>query len=479
MIRSPYFTPQQPHSLSNERYDYIILGAGMAGLTAATELQQRQQRVALIEKSPQLGGLARTVVHEKFRFDLGGHRFHSYNPTLIHWLQQLLGDDLLICARQSHIFMNGRFIPYPLQFPHVLTAFPPHKAAHIAASYLRAQISRQQRPDHSFADWIINRFGRRMYETFFQPYTEKVWGIPGEKIAAEWAAQRIGLPNMWQAFKSALHPAAQPPATTISHFYYPRFGFGQIPQALHTRFRNQKGTLFTGATLLHLHPYPHHFELTLRLSNGQIEHLQTAELISTIPISALLNYFATPQHPIPPYNLQYRGLICLFLVLNKAQISNDHWTYFPDKKIIFGRTHEPKNWSPQMVPSAQQTSLCVEIFADPHDPIWAQPNSEIIHQVTAQFAQLGWFAANEVEKGWVVRLPHAYPVYRLGYRDQLQQAKSYLAQWPHLHLIGRTGSFRYMNSDGVIEDVFRFLQARFPNSGHMAETAVLPNGRWV
>jgi protoporphyrinogen oxidase len=165
--------------------------------------------------------------------------------------------------------------------------------------------------------------------------------------------------------------------------------------------------------------------------------------------------------------------------LQKEQITPDSWTYFPDKAYIFGRTHEPKNWSGAMVPDPTFSSLAVEIFASPQDSLWLQPDEVIMDRVIAQLSQLGWFTSGQVHDRWLLRIPHAYPVYRVGYRTRLEQIRAYLSRWPCLHLLGRTGSFRYMNSDGVIEDVFRFIATRWPANNHVIHPLVSDNGRWV
>lgn len=455
--------------------DFIILGAGVAGLTAARELLRQGQRVTLVEKGREVGGLARTFEREGFRFDLGGHRFHSNNPSVVQWLHELVGEDLLRVPRVSHIKLNGRFVTYPIAFPNAFTAFSPLQATQLAASYVLAHLTERRRPDYSFEDWIIKRFGSLMYQHFFQPYTEKVWGVPGRELAAEWAAARIGLPNLWQAVRHTLRPSATPPATAIDQFYYPRYGFGTIPQALARDIIAHGGQILTEATPDCIQPGRNGFELLGTTPAGPFR-LRARELVSTIPLDQLLGLLPEngPTHP-----LHYRGLICLFLAIQRPQISGDSWTYFPEPSLLFGRTHEPKNWSPAMVPDDNHTSLCVEIFASPGDPVWSWPDEQIRRQVVAQLAQIGWLAAEEVRHAWVVRVRHAYPRYDLGYQAHLAQVHDFLHQWPWLHLVGRTGSFRYLNSDGVVEDVFRFLAHRFPQTAVLVQPVPQQNGRWA
>ncbi|HID54168.1 MAG TPA: FAD-dependent oxidoreductase [Anaerolineae bacterium] len=457
-----------------ERQHFVILGGGIAGLTAACELLRRGQQVTVIEKGAEVGGLARTFVRDGFRFDLGGHRFHSNNPAVVGWLEELLGDDLLTVPRASRIKLNGRFVNYPLTFPDAFTAFPPGQAAGMGASYFLARFTPQLRPERSFEDWVVRRFGRQMYRRFFQPYTEKVWGIPGSQLSAEWAAQRIGLPSMWQTFRHALRPGDMPPATAVTQFYYPRYGFGMIPQALARQILAMDGRILTQTAPRRITPSPGGFHVLLDNDNA----LHADELIATIPLPALLETLPKGNGRAPTFPLNYRGLICLFLALDKPQVTPDSWTYFPDPHLIFGRTHEPKNWSPHMVPGDDCTSLCVEIFASPHEPVWQWPDERIAAKAVAQLSDLGWIRPREARGQWLLRLPHAYPIYDLGYQTRLEEVRNYLSQWPRLHLLGRTGSFRYLNSDGVIEDVFRFLAERFPDTA-VSIPPLLPDGRWV
>jgi len=469
--------PETRNSKLTPPHDYLILGGGIAGLAAATELLKRGQTVCLIEKGAEVGGLARTFVREGFRFDLGGHRFHSNNPAVVQWLKDLLEDELLRVPRLSHIYLEGRFVDYPLQFPGALTAFPPRRAAALGWSYLTARVKERGRADHSFEDWVVKRFGQAMYATFFQPYTQKVWGLPGREIAAEWAAQRIGLPSLWQAVRQALLPSTVTPATAISHFYYPRTGFGLIPQTLRHQIEQQGGTIFTQTSLTHLSPTSDSFVAEVD-SKGGPTTIHVRQVISTIPLDSLLAALPGGEPWRTPYHLDYRGLICVFLALARPQITPDSWTYFPNGNALFGRTHEPKNWSAAMVPGPDVTSLAVEIFTGPHEEKWQWPSERLVQTVVEQLAHLNWFRADEVLNSWVVRVPHAYPVYRVGYEKQLTAVKTHLRQWPHLHLLGRTGSFRYLNSDGVIEDVFRFIQEQLGEADGLRPLAD-GVGRWV
>ena len=462
--------------------NFVILGGGIAGLAAARELLKRGCFVTIIEKGSEVGGLARTFEQDGFRFDIGGHRFHSNNPTVVQWLKDLLKSDLLVVPRTSHIYLNGQFVSYPIQFPGALSIFSPLQAAQMVISYLTAKVTESHRQDISFEDWVIKRYGKALYEVFFKPYTEKVWGIPCDQLSATWASQRIGIPSMWRAIKHAIAPPKNAPATAISEFYYPRSGFGMIPEALKREIVAMGGIVYTSTSLSCCTPTTNGFEVTVQQKNGDIKTIAADQVVSTVPLNCLLeaipNEFGS-QEVLDKYDLQYRDLICLFIALNKKQVSGDSWTYFPLKNLTFGRTHEPKNWSREMVPGEAYTSLAVEIFSSRDEPTWEMSDKAISDQVIEQMTQIGWINKNEVHKTWVMRVPYAYPVYHIGYQEKLRGIKDYLSQWQNLHLVGRTGSFHYMNSDGVIEDVFRFIEELLPERAAEVSPLVAQAGRWM
>lgn len=464
------------------REHYVVLGAGVAGLAAARELLNRNCRVTVIEKDRHEGGLARTVERDGFRFDIGGHRFHSNNEAIVSWLKELLRKDLLVAPRKSHIYFDGQFVKYPLELPGALSIFSPVKAAEMLASFMIAQVCERNRQDISFEDWLVKRYGRSLYDAFFRPYTEKVWGMPCTELSAAWASQRIGIPDMWHAIKEAISPPKDVRVTAISQFYYPRRGFGMFPEALSNEILRMGGTIHTETTLLRCAPRGDRFVASVRHADGTLEDIDAEHIVSTIPLDALLR--AIPEEfgsgeVLDRFRLDYRDIMCVFIALNREQVSEDTWTYFPQQELIFARTHEPKNWSADMVPSQEYTSLAAEIFANRDSELWRESDNTIAARTVEQMHELGWIKKSEVMNHWVLRVPNAYPTYRIGYEQKVIAVKEYLSQWGNLHLLGRTGSFRYMNSDGVIEDVFRFLESVFPEGTPGMQLPVSPVGRWV
>ncbi len=176
--------------LTTPKLPVVILGAGPAGLTAAYELGKAGVRAMVLERDDTVGGLARTVKHNGYRFDIGGHRFFTKVSAVEALWREILGDDLLTRPRLSRIYYKGTFFSYPLKPFNALAGLGLLETIRCVASYGRARVF-PTKPEEDFATWITNRFGKRLFEIFFKTYTEKVWGIPCTQIDAEWAAQRI------------------------------------------------------------------------------------------------------------------------------------------------------------------------------------------------------------------------------------------------------------------------------------------------
>jgi protoporphyrinogen oxidase len=462
--------------------DFVVLGGGVAGLTIAREMVRAGRSVTVIEKSPHVGGLSRTFRRDGFSFDLGGHRFHSNNADVVRWLQELVGGDLLTVRRRSRIHIDGRFVDYPIRLGQAVGAFGLSKAAGIAASYAKVLLSGREPEARSFEEWVIRRFGRVLYEIYFKPYTEKVWGLPCDQLSADWASQRISLPSLSEAVYRALVRSKHPPATIVSHFYYPRAGYGTICDRLADEIVAGGGGVLTGTSPRRLVFHADEAVVQAGQGDGPAATLRCRHVVSTIPLDALLQI--VPGDPeveqaAGAARLAYRGVILVFIALDRPQVSADSWTYFPSPTLLFGRSHEPKNWSPALVPGPGVTSLALEVFASPGDDSWQADDRALVDRAVAELDEVGGVAAREVAGAWVLRVPDAYPVYSLGYGDRLGRLRAAMARWPRLSLVGRTGSFCYRNVDGVVEDCFRLAGALGLGARATVQPLQAEQGRWI
>ena len=462
--------------------DFVVLGGGIAGLTIAREIARAGRSVTVVERESTVGGLARTMRREGFSFDLGGHRFHSNNPDVVAWLRELMGNDLIEVDRRSRIHLRGRFIDYPIRLAQATRAFGAVKALHGAASYAAALAVNHREQAVTFEDWVTRRFGRVLYEIYFKPYTEKVWGIPCDELSAGWAARRISVPNLMEAVIEAVVPPRTPEPTAIRRFYYPRQGYGTIADRLAEDVSAAGHDIFTSTSLATLRLGHEDAEVGVVDGAGVTRSLRCGRVISTIPIGALLGAMAREPgvaEAAAVARLEYRGIVLVFVALDRARVSPDSWTYFPDEDFLFGRSHEPKNFSAAMVPRASVTSLVLEIFSSPSGPVWDADDRVLADRAVGELETLGWVRRGDVIASQVVRVPHAYPVHNVGHAARVAGVRSVLGRWPRLSLLGRTGSFSYQNVDGTVEECFRLAsQLGLQVTGGVTPLAV-ETARWA
>ncbi|HEV2076011.1 MAG TPA: FAD-dependent oxidoreductase, partial [Thermoleophilaceae bacterium] len=295
----------------------VVLGAGPAGLTAAWSLARAGRRVVVLEAEEQIGGLAKTVVRDGYRFDLGGHRFFTKSEEVEAVWRQLLGDELLLRPRLSRIYWEGRFLDYPLRVPDVVRKLGPLELARALASYAAASL-RTKGEEKTFEDWVTRRFGRRLFELFFKAYTEKVWGVPTSELRSEWAAQRIrGLSLGSAARASVLGSGRAGVRSLVGEFHYPRLGPGQMWDAMAEQIRMLGGEIRTGAPATGLSLRGHRVDAV----EAGGDRVEAAEVISSLPLRTVtgLAEGAAPQ-PVRELagGLRYRDFLTVALVLRGA-----------------------------------------------------------------------------------------------------------------------------------------------------------------
>ena len=440
------------------RKHVVVMGAGPAGLTATYELLKHDVPVTVVEKDPhQVGGLARTVEHKGYRFDIGGHRFFSKNGEVEDLWTEILGDEMLTRGRLSRIYYRGRFFAYPIKAVNALWNLGPIEAVLCLASYLRARIQPIKNP-RTLEDWVRNQFGWRLFSIFFKTYTEKVWGISTKELSADWAAQRIKSLDLWVVLRSALLPGRKPSrrgeivTTLIDRFRYPRFGPGEMWERV-AQISDAKGhPVMLGRAVRRIeHAHGVVTSVVTSTDDGHTETHKGTDFISSIPIRELV---AKLEPPAPEKvrqaanSLGYRDFISIALMIDRVDVFPDNWIYIHDPAVRVGRIQNFKNWSPDMVPDQSKTCLGLEYFCFEGDGLWTMRDDELIELAKRELAQLGICAANEVFDGVVVRQQKAYPVYDDSYQANVAVVRDFLASsLPNLHLAGRNGMHKYNNQD--------------------------------
>jgi protoporphyrinogen oxidase len=439
----------RPETAGDPERAFIVIGGGPGGLTAAYELTKLGFRPTVLEKLDDVGGLARTASFKGFRFDLGGHRFYTKVPEIDKLWREVLGADFLRRPRLSRIYYNGRFFHYPLRPVNALMGLGVVASALAVLSYLRWQLFPSPRED-SFEQWVTNRFGRRLYETFFKTYTEKVWGIPCSALRAEWAAQRIKDLSLRTAILSMFAKSRGAIRTLIEEFDYPRLGPGMMWNGVKGEIERRGGRVRLRSDVLRLNRRGRRLDSVVVADADGERTLAASDFISSMPITELVRKLDPPAPDdvlAAAGRLTYRDFLTVCLIVNDPAPFPDNWIYVHSPEVKVGRIQNFRNWSADLVPHPGKTSLGLEYFCGEGDAVWTTPDAELIELGRREIARIGLVRYDAVEDGCVVRVPKAYPVYDASYREDLAVIRGFVDGLENLQSIGRNGLHRYNNQD--------------------------------
>ncbi len=433
----------------------IVIGAGPAGLTAAYELCKVGIESVVLEKDNIVGGISRTVDYKGYYFDIGGHRFFTKVKAVDNMWQEVLPEDFLQRKRLSRIYYNKKFFYYPLRPLNALSGLGVWNTCLVLASYLYAHIFPSKQGE-TFEQWVSNRFGERLYRTFFKTYTEKVWGIPCSEIQAEWAAQRIKGLSLMSALRNALIKPKNNSGnkavikTLIDSFHYPKLGPGMMWEAVRDIVQKNGAKVCLRTEVEGILWSKNQVQAVEIKINGQKRLIQGTHFISSMPIRELIQKFKppVPEKVIEAANaLNYRDFLTVALIINKRDVFPDNWLYIHDPDVKLGRIQNFKNWSPYMVPDQNKTCLGLEYFCFEGDELWMMTDQELIGLGKRELEALGLVQACDVEDGTVVRMPKTYPVYDSNYQESLQIVRQLLSGIDNIQLVGRNGIHKYNNQD--------------------------------
>jgi len=427
---------------------YAVLGAGPAGLTAAHVLALRGQRGTVFEADGIVGGLAKTVECNGYRFDLGGHRFFTKLAPIQRLWETTLGEEFLVRPRLSRIYYEGKYLAYPLQAKDVVARLGFFESALCAASYLWNR-ARRSRDPKTFEDWVTTRFGKRLYDAFFRSYTEKVWGISGSEIEAAWAAQRI---KDFSLAKAVLKMVGfrREATTLIEQFHYPRLGPGQMWEAFAERVEQEGIPVRLNSRCIAIrHKDDRAQSIVIAAADGTESEHEVSGVLSSIPLKDLV----LALEPAPPPavtaaagRLRYRELCLVALMVDQVEPFPDNWIYLHDPKTRAGRVQNFGAWSQSMV-APGTTCLGVEYFCFEGDDIWEMPSSDAVAMASEELERIGLLDSSRVFDGLKVRVPRAYPMYDSYYRDAVEIIRSYMSRFENISTFGRNGLHRYNNQD--------------------------------
>ncbi|MEY2541199.1 MAG: hypothetical protein QOI22_801 [Verrucomicrobiota bacterium] len=439
--------------------DVAIIGAGPAGLTAAYLLSKNDVDVTVLEADPvYVGGISRTATYKGFHFDIGGHRFFSKSKAVEDFWTEILPNDMLLRPRSSRIFYGGKFFAYPLKAFEALTKLGIVKSTLCVLSWLKARMFPVRNPDN-FEDWVSNQFGKRLFNTFFKSYTEKVWGMSCKEISADWAAQRIKGLSLGSAIKNALFPRRQPKdrskviKTLINSFRYPRKGPGMMWEVCAEKTKAMGGKIEMGCkvTGCAYDEASETWKLQFQDREGTVQTFEAEHVISSAPMRELVRGIkpaVSENAKRAADSLKYRDFLTVMLILKNRDAFDDNWIYIHDPSVKVGRIQNFRSWSPEMVPDADKACYGLEYFCFEHDGLWDSKDEELIELAKRELIKIGLAKEGDVLDGCVVRQKKAYPVYDDDYATHVATIREELdSRYPNLHLVGRNGMHKYNNQD--------------------------------
>jgi protoporphyrinogen oxidase len=465
LVDAPPTPPTHDDDDHGDSRPYVVIGGGPAGLSAGYLLAKAGRKVIVLEAEDQVGGLAKTVVDpDGYRFDLGGHRFFTKNKEVNDLWLEIMGDEFLMRPRMSRIFWRGKYLDYPLKGTDVIKKLGPVELVRCGFSYLWAAIKPKGK-EETFEDWVSNRFGKRLFTHFFKSYTEKVWGVSTKELRADWAAQRIKNLNFFSAAKAAFLGNKDDITSLIDKFQYPRYGPGQMWEMMTSRIEEMGGEVRLESPAQQID-----------VEDGRVVRIHTPQgiieprgTVSSLPLRHMVG-LTSPGAPAEvqqaAQGLRYRDFMTVALVIDGKDLFPDNWIYIHEEAVRVGRIQNYRSWSPWMVPDPDTACVGLEYFAFKGDDLWMMDDDKLIDLAVRELDQLGLAKPEQVRRGYVVRVPLAYPMYDETYAERVEAIRGWLDPLKDFVQVGRNGLHRYNNSDHSMLSAMRAVDNILHNEGH-------------
>lgn len=435
-------------------YEIIILGAGPAGLSCAYEHVKRNRKGLILDKNSIVGGLSRTELYRGYRFDVGPHRFFTKNDEIDRLWHEVGGDEIIRVPRLTRILYRGKFFEYPLKPFQALFGLGIMTSLKAFFSYVAAQLKPKKEKLISFEDWVVEKFGRKLYSIFFKTYTEKVWGIPCSQIGSEWAAQRIKGLSLTEVIRNAFcgqqKNKSKKITSLVDEFSYPKHGAGRVYEKMRDHITQHGFEVHTSETVERIEFIDGTYFLQTRTNDGQIHAYSCNALFSSIPLTEFILKLqpSVPSAVIEAARaLYYRDHITVNLILDAPAPFPDNWIYVHSPEVRMARICEYGNFSKEMLANSGHSALSIEYFCFAHDDLWQMKDEELINFAVQEMKTVGLLKSEIPVDGFVVREKDSYPAYYIGHRDHFEQLKNFVSELPSLWMIGRGGMYKYNNQD--------------------------------
>lgn len=394
-----------------------ILGAGFAGLSCAWLAKKQGLNPIVFERKPYAGGLARSFDWHGFQCDFAAHRLFTQDEEVLKELLALT--PMISHSRQSQIYFNSQWMDDPLDVIELGKKTELPKIKKIIGSYLKRP--KQSEPT-SFKTFVVQKYGDELYDYFFRPYTEKLFGIPGETIALSWAQTKVRLAGPLDRFK-------QNTKTKFREFHYPkRGGYGAIAEALYSEVKDH---VRLNSEVTALEKSDSRVTGVCFTQNEEKQITKVDTLISTLPLTITGRLIGCQP------KLSYRTVHAVYLLLDKPQLSPNHWIYFMDDNVVVNRMVEFKNLSSIGVPK-DKTVVCAEVTS---------ADADVVERVVEDLVKIGLIDQKEILDSMVVSEPYSYPIYDIEYENQVATTQTQINKFNNLHTVGRAAEFKHREVD--------------------------------
>ncbi len=446
---------------SGQKKEIVILGGGLSGLSCAeTASRNKNNSVTVLEKEEYSGGLARSFKINNIICDVGPHRYHSKNDALIRYVKDLIPVEMIENEKKTSLYFRRNYYEYPFKINDLLTGISWNLKIKSIRDFLFRRFTGSKN-ERSFREYVTNRFGKTLFDIFFGPYTEKVWGISTSELDSEFAVQRIASVSLWDViYKTIIQSTPlikkyhHPHSPYEKRFLYPKYGTGKIAGAIEEKIKSNGGRVLKNVKVLSVNGGKNKIYNIEYLYNEKIYNINTSQLVSTIPLHFCMDMFKNfaPGNVTNSCNLlKYRALVIAYLIFEKPSISPYHWIYYCENDYLFNRITEYRNFSPFLM-KKDETCVSFEITCQKDDEIWNMSDERIIRDCLNGGNSIGLIDENTKLKSCkIIKVPEAYPVFTKDYKKHLNVVLEYFKEFSNFVTIGRQGLFRYINQDQAIE----------------------------
>lgn len=441
----------------------VVLGAGLAGLRGAQRLLDAGFDVEILERLDEPGGMSRSHVRGGYVFDHGPHGFFSRDEWIVDEFKELVGGEAGYrwLEKWSQIHYRGHYFNYPLRMADIGSKMSPFTLVAALVSFLasRARLAITHRDAANAEEYLVDQFGRVLYNEFFGPYTKKVWDVPPSELDADFTRDRVPTLNLWEVIRKlfadqkreTLTPSGRIATHELHRFYYPVQGARALSEGYAEKVLCQGAKIHLGAEIERV-------DLDERVVRTRVggarREIPFDYILSSIPLDTLVGLIA----PAPPEEiasaaatLRYRAILLVNLCVRKENVIGPFWIYYTDR--VFNRISEYKHFSPALVP-AGKTGICLEIGCNVNDALWNADDAHLVEKCIPDLLDLELLTRDEIEDFVVIREKHAYPIYDVGYKARIGKMIEWLESTGRIATAGRQGRFLYCNQDAAIKSGF-------------------------